>query len=50
MIEEDVTEEMLEEACRKANCLNFIKDPSQFPDGFETLVGERGVKLSGGQK
>jgi len=50
MLEEDVTEELLHEACRKANCLSFIQDKTVFPDGFETLVGERGVKLSGGQK
>lgn len=41
---------MLEEACKRANCLNFIQDKDQFPEGFDTLVGERGVKLSGGQK
>jgi ABC-type multidrug transport system fused ATPase/permease subunit len=48
--EADVTQEMLEDACRKANCLKFIQDKEQFPQGFDTLVGERGVKLSGGQK
>ena len=47
---DEVTNEMLEEACAKANALNFIKDTSIFPDGFDTLVGERGIKLSGGQK
>ena len=41
---------MLEEACRKANCLKFIQDKDQFPEGFDNFVGERGVKLSGGQK
>lgn len=43
----DATEDELFEAARKANCYDFIQS---FPDGFETTVGERGVKLSGGQK
>ena len=30
-----------------ANAAEFV---SSFPDGYDTLVGERGVKLSGGQK
>src|SRR5690554_5271826 len=35
------------EAAKKANAFVFI---NSFPDGFETLVGERGVQLSGGQR
>ena len=34
-------------ACRVAHCDEFIM---QFPDGYDTVVGERGVKLSGGQR
>ena len=37
----------IRDAARKANALEFIES---FPDGFNTLVGERGVKLSGGQR
>ena len=35
------------EAARKAEILDEIKE---FSDGFETIIGERGVKLSGGQR
>lgn len=41
------SKEDVREAAKKANALDFILS---FPDGFETLVGERGVKLSGGQR
>lgn len=41
------TEAELIEAAEKSNSLDFI---NSFPDGFETIVGERGVKLSGGQR
>jgi ABC-type multidrug transport system fused ATPase/permease subunit len=34
-------------ACRVAHCDEFVV---QFPDGYDTIVGERGVKLSGGQR
>ena len=35
------------EAARIANCDEFV---TGFPDGYDTIVGERGVKLSGGQR
>ena len=34
-------------AAAAANALDFVEE---FPDGFETRVGERGIKLSGGQR
>ena len=43
----DATEEELVEASKNADIYDFIKS---LPNGFDTLVGERGVKLSGGQK
>jgi ABC-type multidrug transport system fused ATPase/permease subunit len=44
---EDATDAETEEACRQANADEFIQE---FPDGYETLVGDRGVRLSGGQR
>jgi ABC-type multidrug transport system fused ATPase/permease subunit len=41
------TAEEIADAARKANAHDFI---SKFPDGYETIVGERGIKLSGGQR
>ena len=41
------TDEEIKEAARKANAHDFI---SGFPEGYETVVGERGIQLSGGQR
>jgi ATP-binding cassette subfamily B protein len=41
------TDEEVIEATKVANAHQFI---SQLPDGYDTIIGERGVKLSGGQK
>ncbi len=46
-VKPDASEEQIVEAAKKAGCLDFILDK---PNGFETLVGERGVQLSGGEK
>ncbi len=43
----DATDEEVMEAAKAANAHDFIMS---LPDGYETKVGERGVKLSGGQK
>ena len=44
---EGATAEEIEAAARNANAHNFI---CQLPDGYDTLVGEKGTQLSGGQK
>lgn len=44
---EDATQEEIEAACKTANIHNFIVSQ---PDGYDTKVGNRGLKLSGGEK
>ena len=39
--------DQIKEVCRVANADEFIE---KFPNGYDTIVGERGVKLSGGQR
>jgi ATP-binding cassette subfamily B protein len=43
----DAAQEEIEVACRLANIHDFI---ASLPEGYETVVGERGVKMSGGEK
>ncbi len=43
----DATDFEVEEAARQANAAEFIES---FPEGYDTLVGERGMQLSGGQR
>ncbi len=43
----DATETELHNACRMAEALDFIRAQ---PNGFDTMIGERGVNLSGGQR
>jgi ABC-type multidrug transport system fused ATPase/permease subunit len=43
----NATEEQFQFACRTARVDEFAE---RFPEGYDTIVGERGVKLSGGQR
>lgn len=43
----DATDEELEQAANDAQLLDFIKN---LENGWETMVGDRGLKLSGGEK
>jgi ABC-type transport system involved in Fe-S cluster assembly fused permease/ATPase subunit len=43
----DATQEEIDAACESAQILDFIRS---LPEGFETQVGERGLRLSGGEK
>ncbi|MFB3133857.1 MAG: ABC transporter ATP-binding protein, partial [Rhodothermales bacterium] len=43
----EATREEVEEVSRIANAHGFIQG---FPDGYDSIVGERGIKLSGGQR
>lgn len=44
---QSVNDQQLKEAAKNANALDFILEQ---PNGFETMIGEKGVRLSGGQR
>jgi len=46
-VKPDATEAELIDACERANIYDFV---SKQPDGLDTMVGNRGLKLSGGEK
>src|SRR5512136_3047935 len=43
----DASQAEIEAACLAANIHDFI---TELPDGYDTIVGERGYRLSGGEK
>ncbi len=43
----DASDALITDAAERANALRFVRE---LPDGFDTIIGERGVKLSGGQR
>ena len=45
--DKDATDEEIEAACRAASAHDFIMS---FPDGYDTVLGQGGVNVSGGQK
>ncbi len=46
-LHEDVSKERMDDVVKRARLYDYIK---KLPNGFETQIGERGVKLSGGEK
>ncbi len=43
----DISRSAIEQAAKTANALEFIE---KYPEGFQAVIGEKGVKLSGGQR
>ena len=44
---QNVSEERMKDAAKNANALDFINEQ---PEGFNTMIGEKGIRLSGGQR
>ena len=44
---QNVSEERMKNAAKNANALDFINEQ---PEGFNTMIGEKGIRLSGGQR
>ena len=47
---EEYNQNKFNEICKIANVDNFVNDKNLFPDGYNTIVGEKGKAISGGQK
>lgn len=43
----NISKKFVEDVCNRVDMYNFI---NELPNGFDTIIGEKGVKLSGGQK
>lgn len=43
----NISKKFVEDICNRVDIYNFI---NELPNGFDTIIGEKGVKLSGGQK
>lgn len=43
----NISKQFVEDICNRVDIYNFI---NELPNGFDTIIGEKGVKLSGGQK
>jgi ABC-type multidrug transport system fused ATPase/permease subunit len=49
-LDEETITGMIDEATKIASAYEFLHDADMFPEGYDTVIGERGAKLSGGQK
>lgn len=47
-LDQDQIEKQFTQACEQSNVNKFMLEPKDFPEERKTVVGERGIKLSGG--